>query len=325
VKIVNLTPHPGRLFSDHIQAVSDLTDVRAVDLHQQTEAKIMEEVADADIIVPDYLSKTPITENIAKAAKNVKLIQTVSAGFEYIDLEICRRSNIKVSNLAGGNAPVVAEHTIMLLLALLRNLIPINNRTHQAEWPDKVKDPTQGLYGLIGRVVGLLGMGQIARAVAERLAPFRTRTIYYSRSKLSSEDEKRYSATYADFKDLLKKADAVCIHLPLSEETRNIIGASEIALMKNTAIIINMGRGGLVDEEALARAIREKRIRGAGLDVFSEEPIARNNPLIGLDHVILTPHCGGSAPESFQNMLNLSVENMIRAYKGEEPYYVVNR
>ena len=228
-----------------------------------------------------------------------------------------------MANTPGANDIGVAEHTVMLALACLKKLPLFNAKTHEGEWLfDRRREI--GVFEINGKTYGLLGMGRTARAVAERLAPFGVRLLYYDIVRMSAEDEKRYHAAYAPLEEILKTADVVSLHLPLTRETEGIIGASMLALMKPTAVLINVGRGPLVDEAALAEALRSKKLAAAAIDVFSQEPPPRNHPLFGLENVILTPHLAGATLESAVRIINMALDNMGRALRGEKPLWVLN-
>ena len=280
-------------------------------------------MADAEFVLGDYTGATPITRSIAQAGKSLKLIQQPSVGFNHIDIDACREFGIPVANTPGANDIGVAEHTIMLALACLKKLTLVNAGTHRGEWLfDRRREI--GIFEINGRTYGLLGMGRIARAVAERLAPFGVNLLYYDLVRLSAEDEKKYGATYVSLESMLKRADVVSIHLPLTEQTRGIIDTSRLALMKPSAVLINVGRGALVDESALADALRQNKIALAATDVFSQEPPPKDHPLFGLENAILTPHLAGSTQESGIRIWKMALENMARVMRGERPLWVLN-
>jgi glyoxylate reductase len=261
---------------------------------------------------------------MAKAAKKLKLIQQPSVGYNHIDISACKEFGIPVANTPGANDIGVAEHTIMLALASLKNLPYYNAKTHEGEWLFTEAQRT-GVFELNGKTYGLLGMGRTARAVAERLAPFGVKLLYYDIVRLNAADEKKYNATYASMEEILKTADVVSIHLPLMPETTKIIDAAKLALMKPSAILINVGRGALVDEEALAQALRDKKIAFAAVDVFTEEPPPKNHPFFGQPNIILTCHLAGSTRESGGRIINMALENLARVLKGEKPLWVLNK
>jgi glyoxylate reductase len=323
MKIVNTAPMSGIGLKSLIETKVSGISFNVVDVHKFSEDKLTAEFTDADIVLGDYTGITPITRAAVKAAKKLKLIQQPSVGYNHIDINACKEFGIPVANTPGANDIGVAEHTIMLALASLKNLPYYNAGTHRGEWLFTEAQRT-GIFELNAKIYGLLGMGHTARAVAERLIPFGVKLLYYDIVRLSAEDEKKYHAAYTPMEEILKTADVVSLHLPLTVETTKIIDAAKLALMKSTAVLINVGRGALVDEEALAEALRDKKIAFAAVDVFTEEPPPANHPLFGLENVILTPHLAGSTRESGMRMINMSLDNLGRVMKGEKPLWVLN-
>ncbi len=323
MKILNTAPLSGTGLKSLIETKVAGIPFTVIDVHKFTEEKLMAEIADADILLGDYTGSTAITRRVAKAAKKLKLIQQPSVGYNHIDINACKEFGIPVANTPGANDIGVAEHTIMLALASLKNLPYYNAKTHQGAWLFTEAQRT-GVFELNGKTYGLLGMGRTARAVAERLAPFGVKLLYYDIVRLSAADEKKYNAAYASMEEILKTADVVSLHLPLTAETTKIIDTAKLALMKSTAVLINVGRGALVDEAALAEALRGKKIAFAAVDVFTEEPPPANHPLFGLENVILTPHLAGSTRESGMRIINMSLDNLGRVMKGEKPLWVLN-
>ncbi|MEE9910610.1 MAG: 2-hydroxyacid dehydrogenase [Deltaproteobacteria bacterium] len=322
MKILNTAPMSNVLKS-LIESKAGGLSFSVVEAHRLPEEKLIEEIADADIVLGDYTGGTPITRRIVRAAKNLKLIQQPSVGHNHIDMAACTEFGIGLANTPGANDIGVAEHTIMLALACLKRLPFYNARTHEGEWLFLHAQKT-GVFELNGKTYGLLGMGRTARAVAERLAPFGVKLLYYDVVRLNAGDEKKYQATFAPLTEIMKTADVVSIHLPLVEATTKMINAEKLALMKPNAVLINVGRGALVDEAALADALRSKKIAMAAVDVFVEEPPPKDHPLFGLENAILTPHLAGSTRESGGRILNMAVDNLIRILKGEKPLWVLN-
>src|SRR5664279_4132777 len=255
MKILNTAPMSGAGLKSVIETKVSGISFTIVDVHKFPEDKLAAEIADTDILLGDFTGNTPITRPVAKAAKKLKLIQQPSVGYNHIDINACKEFGIPVANTPGANDIGVAEHTVMLALACLKNFPLFNTKTHEGEWLfDRRREI--GVFEINGKTYGLLGMGRTARAVAERIVPFGVRLLYYDIVRMSAEDEKRYHAVYAPLEEILKTADVVSLHLPLTQETEGIIGASMLALMKPTAVLINVGRGPLVDEAALAEALR---------------------------------------------------------------------
>ena len=323
MKILNTAPMSGIGLKKGMEAIVPGVAFSVVDANKFPEDKLAAEAADADIILGDFTGGTPITRKVVQAAKKVKLIQQPSVGYNHIDVAACTEFGIPVANTPGANDIGVAEHTIMLALACLKNLPLFNTKTHQGEWLfGKRRDI--GVFEINDKVYGLLGMGRTARAVAERLAPFGVKLLYYDIVRLSAADEKKYGASYAPLDEILRTADVVSIHLPLTEETTKVIDAAKLALMKPTAILINVGRGPLVDEVALAEAVREKRLAAAASDVFNSEPPPADHPYFGVENIILTPHLAGSTLESGMRIMKMALDNLIRVMKGEKPLWVLN-
>jgi phosphoglycerate dehydrogenase-like enzyme len=322
MKILNTAPIPGAFFKNGIEARIPGVEYSIVDAHGFSEDRLIAEVTDADLLVGDYTGATKITRPIVKAAEKLKLIQQPSVGYNHIDIDACREFGIPVANTPGANDIGVAEHTIMLALACLKKLTLVNASTHKGEWLfDKRREI--GVFEINGKTYGLLGMGRTARAVAERLVPFGVRLLYYDIVRLNAEEEKRYQATFASLEEILKTADVVSLHLPLTRETEKIIDASMLSLMKPTAVLINVGRGPLVDEAALADTLQNKKLAIAAVDVFSQEPPPGNHPLFGLENVILTPHLAGATLESAIRIINMAMDNLSRVIRGETPLWVL--
>ena len=323
MKILNTAPMPEVVWRSMIDDKARGLSFTIVDAHKMPEEQLAAAIADVDIVLGDYTGATPITRRIAQAARQLKLIQQPSVGYNHIDIAACAEFGIPVANTPGANNIGVAEHTIMLAMACLKNLPFYNAKTHEGEWLFAHAQRT-GIFELSGKIYGLLGMGRTARAVAERLVPFGVKLLYYDIAPLAAEEEKKYGAAFASLDDILKTADVISIHLPLTESTTKIIDSQKLALMKSSAVLINVGRGALVDEAALAQALRDKKIAMAAVDVFVEEPPPENHPLFGLENAILTPHLAGSTRESGGRILNMAMDNLIRVMKGENPLWVLN-
>lgn len=323
MKILNTAPMSDATLKMLLDSKNPPVAFEIIEAHAVLQDELVKLVADADLVLGDYTGATAITRRIAAAARKLRLIQQPSVGHNHIDIAACSEFGIPVANTPGANDIGVAEHTIMLVLACLKYLTFYNDKTHRGEWLFMHAQRT-GVFELNGKTYGLLGMGSTARAVAMRLAPFGVRLLYCDLQRLSAADEEKYGATYASMDDILQTADVVSIHLPLNEQTTGILSARRLALMKSTAILINVGRGALVDEAALADALRAKRIAMAAVDVFSQEPPPSDHPLFGLENVILTPHLAGSTRESGGRIINMTMDNIIRVMKGEPPLWVLN-
>jgi phosphoglycerate dehydrogenase-like enzyme len=245
----------------------------------------------------------PVTAEVIAAAPKLKLIQKIGSGVNTIDVEAARRRGIAVCNLPGTNSRAVAEMTLLLMLSCLRRLSELNTHVRNATWADAWK--LQDQFGeLGGRAVGLLGYGEVPRILAPMLAAMGARVSYWSRSQKS-----------ADFEAVVATSDIVSLHLPLDAQTGKILDPRR---MKRGAILVNTARGGLVDEAALIEALRDGHLAAAGLDVFANEPLDRNHPLIGMQNVVLSPHLAWLTQETLERSLGAALENVRRLREGRE-------
>jgi phosphoglycerate dehydrogenase-like enzyme len=267
------------------------------------------QVEDADVLV---VGLQPYDERVLDRAPRLRLIQRLGRGYDNIDLEAAARRGIPVCGMPDFNAAAVAEHTLMLILALLRRVFDATLLMKAGRWP--VMDIVgHGNFELRGKRLGIVGLGTIGRAVADRAQAFEADVRYYDRDASASPG---LEAVPLD--RLLRESDIVTLHVPLTPETDGLIGRRELATMKPSALLINTARGALVDEEALADALREGAIAGAGIDVFAQEPLPASHPLRTCPNVLLTPHTGGQTREAMERMVALMLENLARASRGDE-------
>ncbi|MEM2357311.1 MAG: D-glycerate dehydrogenase, partial [Candidatus Bathyarchaeia archaeon] len=217
-----------------------------------------------------------------------------------------------------------ADLTWALLMAAARLIVKADNYVRQRRWKEGWS-PTLFLgENVYGKTLGIIGAGKIGLAVAARASGFNMKKIYFNRSKLPKEIEEKYGLTYKPLEELLKEADFVTIHTPLTKETYHMIGEDQLKLMKRTSILINTARGAVINENALIKALKEKWIAGAALDVFEKEPINPDNPLLELDNVVVTPHIGSATKETRIKMAEIAAKNLVSVLKGELPIYLVN-
>jgi phosphoglycerate dehydrogenase-like enzyme len=250
------------------------------------------------------------TEAMIAAAPRLKLIQKIGVGVNTINLEAAIERGIPVCNLPGTNARAVAELTLALMLAVLRRLPRFDAGLRAGMWLDPLLQ--DGIGELGGRVVGLVGYGAIPRLLAPVLVALGCRVIYTARRQVTDA-----LGRWRPLDALLAEADVVSLHLPLTEETKNLIDTAALATMKPGAILINTARGGLVDARALEAALRTGRLAGAGLDVFVHEPIDPADPLLHLQNVVLTPHIAWLTTGTFDRSFSLAGENCRRLAAGE--------
>jgi phosphoglycerate dehydrogenase-like enzyme len=251
---------------------------------------------------------------------SLKLIQRLGVGYCNVDLDAAQAAGIPVCNMPDFNAPSVAEHTLMLILALLRRVFESTLLMKGGRWPTN-ELVGAGICDLAGKTLGLVGKGAIGTAVATKARPFDVRLRYYDHRLDTGDADARERVGSLD--DLLGQSDIVSIHLPLTPRTRRLIAARELALMKPASLLINTSRGAIVDEVALADALRDGRLAGAGLDVFETEPLPPRHPLRTCPNVLLTPHLAGQTREAMERMVEALHGNLERVARGEEPQYRV--
>jgi phosphoglycerate dehydrogenase-like enzyme len=256
------------------------------------------------------------------AAERLKLVQLMSVGYDTLNLEGARAARVPVAVNGGANAIAVAEHAIMFMLATLKHLTELNTVVHGGQWRSGHSGSLR-LYELWHSTVGIVGMGRIGQQVARRLQGWDARLVYFDPYRLPEERERELGVTYLPFEELLQQSDVVSVHVPLSEATRHLFNARTIGLMKPTAVLVNTSRGELVDEAALAAALRVGALEGAGLDVFAQEPPPADHPFFGIPNAILTPHVAGPTWQSWPRRFENCFANIARVERGEQPQWVV--
>ncbi|MGH7323057.1 MAG: 2-hydroxyacid dehydrogenase [Candidatus Rokuibacteriota bacterium] len=261
-------------------------------------------------------------EPFFRAAPRLRLVQLISAGYDRIDIGAAGKAGVPVANNGGSNAVPVAEHTLLLILAVLKRAIWCHGNVVAGRWRVGGFDDHR-LYELSGKTVGIVGLGSIGKKVARRVRAFDAPVIYYDIVRLTEDQEDALGVRFALFEELLRAADVVTLHVPLNDSTRNLMGAREFAMMKPSAVLINTCRGPVVDEAALHRALTSGQIAGAGLDVMVEEPPVANHPLFGLENVVITPHMAGPTWENWTRAFRNAYDNIQRVAAGRAPLWVV--
>lgn len=254
-------------------------------------------VSEFDIIISRGFIK--ITSNVIEAAKRLKTIVVHGVGIDHIDLKAAERKGVKIVNTPEALTDSVAEFTIGVLISMLRRIPQADKAVRVGQWGRKYTD----LIGveLMGKNVGIIGLGRIGSAVARRLKPFKVKLYYYD--KIRKEDlEKELGIEYLGLNDLLKISDIILIHAPLTEETYHMISKDQFELMKNGVYIVNMGRGAIIEEKELIKYIENGKIAGVALDVFEVEPLPIDSPLTKYENVILTPHLAASSHEALRKL-----------------------
>jgi phosphoglycerate dehydrogenase-like enzyme len=322
-KIVVLAPLPETVAKGMFAAATDLEDVTIEVYGGEPGPGLAEAVKGAGVIIGDFTFRLPIDAAAAEAARGCLLIQQPSIGYQHIDLEATRLAGIPVANVGAANAIGVAEQAIMFMLCLLKKALYFHNKTAGGEWAQQ-DIFTLGLMELHGKTLGLVGMGNIGREVAARAKSFGCRIVYSDVVALPGETAAELGAKRLDLDELLRASDIVSLHVPLTPQTTRLIDRDRLAMMKPHAYLLNLARGEVVDEAALAEALEEGRLAGAGIDVFTQEPVSPDNPLLASDRVFLSPHVSGGTNESRIRMLAITVDNVNRVLRGEKPLYVVN-
>jgi phosphoglycerate dehydrogenase-like enzyme len=250
---------------------------------------------------------------VLRKAEKAKLVQLCSAGYDGVNLELAGELGIPVANNGGANAIPVAEFAITLTLAAIRHLIVADSDTRDGGWMRPEIDGRDS-HELFGATVGIIGAGRIGSTVAGMLRGFETTTLYTD--VVRSEKAESYGATRVELDELLEQSDIVTLHTPLNSSTNGLIGERELKKMKSTAVLINTCRGPVVQEDALHRALVDREIWGAGLDVFEEEPVNPNNPLLKLENAVVAPHVAGKSYESYPRRVRFAFDNMQRVWAG---------
>lgn len=306
--------NPGDLSYDCIKQFGEVTLYERTDTKEDTIARI----GDSEIVL---VNKVPITQDVLDACPNIKLICVQATGYNIVDFDACARKGIPVTNVPSYGTAAVAQFTMALILELCHQVGIHNESVHNGDW---VKS-TNFCYWLTpqmelgGKTLGILGFGRIGREVGKLAKAFGMKVIAYNRSQC---DEGREIGEYVDLGTLFAQSDILTLHCPLFPETEKIINAENIAKMKDGAMLINTSRGGLLDEEAVAQALNTGKLRGAAVDVVSQEPMASGNPLLN-SRCIITPHIAWAPVESRQRLLDCIVEN-IRCFLNGTPQNVVN-
>lgn len=277
----------------------------------------LKKIEDADILMIHF---NAVGEQLLKRAKQLKYIAVMRSGLENVDVNLCTKQNICISNAPGRVAEPVADMAVAMMLDLVRGITVLNKN-----WKPGDGFQTLGLRKLMkDNVIGLVGFGIIGKMVAKKLSGFECRILVYD-PFLKQEEAKQFGVEIVSLDEIMSQADIVSVHARLLPETENLIGEHEIALMKPDAFFVNTARAGLVDEEALIQALMKKHIQGAALDVFKEEPLPDNHILRQLDNVILTHHMSGGAGDGIKTMFEIAVDEVIRYIEGKPLQHQINR
>ena len=307
--------NPGDMSWDKIRAFGEVTTYPRT----SGKEKIIHRIGNADIVL---LNKVPIDADILDACPSIKLICCLSTGYNVVDIQAARSKSIPVCNVPAYSTAAVSQFTFALLLELCHRIGHHDKTVHDGKWsacPDFCYWDTPQME-LAGKTMGIIGFGRIGQAVGRIANAMGMNVLAYSRS-IRPEGEK--IATYVDLDTLLSQSDIVSLHCPLFPETQNLINAQTIAKMKDGAILLNTSRGPVINETDVAEALKEGKLRGAAMDVVSEEPISPSNPLLTAPNCIITPHMAWAPMETRQRILDVTVEN-ISGFLSGRPVNVVN-
>lgn len=283
----------------------------------KTEEELIRNCKDADAILNQYAKITP---RVIEKLDNTKIIARYGIGVDNVAVDAATKKGIFVTNVVYDICDV-ADHTITLMLALTRKLFFVEKSIKKLEWDWKKFHP---ITRIKGKTVGIIGLGRVGRQVAKRIKGFDVNLLACD-PYIPVDIFKAYNAKRVDHDTLLEQSDIVTVHVPLNDETRHMIGTDQLKKMKKNAILINAARGGIVDEKALYKALKEKEIAGAGLDVLEQEPIQKDNPLLNLDNVIITPHMGWYSEDAVDEVQRIAAEQVLQCLQGKVPTNLVNK
>jgi glyoxylate reductase len=283
-------------------------------------SELLEKIVDTEGLL--CILQDIIDEELLDRAPKLKMVANIAVGYDNVDVAAATALGIRVSNTPGVLTDATADLAFALILAVARRIVEGDNRTRQGEF--KYFAPLLFLGSDVsGKSLGIIGLGNIGKAVARRARGFNMPILYYNRRRIPEAEERELGASYVDVERLLTGSDFVSLHVPLSAETHHLIGKEELARMKPTAFLINASRGPVVDERALVEALKLKRIAGAGLDVYENEPLLTPG-LSDLDNVVLLPHTGSATLETRTRMASLAAENLLAGLRGERPPNCLN-
>lgn len=306
------------IFPDLIMEREMLSKIDA-ELIEVTDPKmIVEECKDADAVIDTYAE---LGADIINEMEKSKLIIRNGIGVNTIDVDTCNEKGIMVANVPSYCLDEVATHAISLMLAVGRKIVLLNNTVSEGVWDVKKGIP---IYSLQNKTLGLVGLGKIPRLVKEKSVPFGLNVIAYD-PYVSAEDAKALGVEKVEMDRLIEQSDYISIHCPLTPETRGLFNSDAFKKMKKSAYIINTARGPVIDEADLIEALQNDEIAGAGLDVLTSDSVDKNNPLLKMDNVVITPHAAWYSEESIVTRRRQTIESVISVLEGGEPASLINR
>lgn len=311
-----------RIQESAVQLLKDYCEVETYDseypVPRNILVKSLEDKDAALILLGDRIDK-----DVLEKASRLKVLSTMSAGYDHIDLKEATARGIYVTNVPGVLTDAVAEFALALLFTVSRRIVDADRFLRKGLWKVAWSPMFMLGQGISGKTLGIIGLGAIGRAVAERARGLNMRVVYYSRTR-KPDVEKELGIAYMNFNNVLREADFLIISTALTPETVKMIGENELRNMKPSSYLVNVSRGAVLDEKALVKALKEGWIAGAALDVFEKEPIDPDNPLIGMGNVVLTPHIASATFEARRRLAETAAENIISILSGKLPPSLLN-
>ena len=321
MKIVILdgyTENPGDLSWEGFEALGELTVYDRVEDTRTENVKRL--IGDAELVITN---KCPITRELLEACPQIRYIGVLATGYNVVDVDAAREKGIPVTNIPGYGTTTVAQYTFALLLELCCHVGHHSQEVKKGRWAAG-KDFCFWDYPMMelgGKTMGLIGFGRIGQAVAKLAEAFGMQVLVYSRT--GRPELETGACRFVDLEELLAKSDVISLHCPLFPETKGIINAETIAKMKEGVLLINTARGPLIEEAALAEALKNGKVAAAALDVMGQEPVNGDNPLLALDNCLITPHIAWAAKEARERLMDIAVNNL-KGFLSGEPQNVVN-
>ena len=288
------------------------------DYQEKRPEQLIPLVKDADAIITQYAD---INEEVINALEHCKMIIKYGIGVNNIDCEAAGKKGIYVCNVPDYGVDEVSDHAVTMMLALGKKIEILQKSFKNGQWGYDSIVPVKRFSEC---VAGLLGFGRIPRKVCKKLQAFGMKIMVYD-PYVEAEVIEREGAKKAEVEEICREADFISVHCPLTKDTLHLIGANELSMMKQDAVIVNTARGGVVDEDALIEALRNKTIGAAGVDVFESEPVSPDHPLLHMDNVIATPHSAWYSETAIQTLQRKAAEEVVNVLKGNEPFHCVNR
>lgn len=293
-------------------------DCEIISVAVSSEGEIIEAAKEATVILNDH---SPVTAAMVDQLENCKLIIRYGHGYDTVDVDACTETGIIVTNIAGSTSEEVSNHALALMLACARELKRLDLATTSGRWGEVYSRSI--LNRIYGETVGIIGLGWIGRAMARKCNALGM-TVLVNDPYVGEHLAVEYNVKFVSKNELLERSDYVTLHTPHLEDTHHLIDAEALDLMKPTAYLINTSRGHVVDEHALVSALQSGKIAGAGIDVYEEEPLSVDNPLLQMENVICTPHVAGSSAIGWEIIRRRAGEEAARVLRGKRPNVVVN-